>query len=545
MIQTRLTQLGGFAAILLVAFLLDEAVTRALPDMPDILVSAAHLVTGLGNSAWLGVTLPVIALVAALTVIRTNSPNARYCARVTLCLCIALFLSVLFSGIFVQLLKHGFGRARPELFTELGAYSFHPFIFDYSFNSFPSGHATTAGAVAWFLCWLLPRHRSLILTLTVIVAMTRVLTGHHYPSDVVAGFALGMGTSWLMIRALLMSGKLPARHDPVFAMVRNRMATRIKRFGTSLSWSPPMRDPLYMTLLITILIGLNAAMVLFFAAPQIDVAVSSMFFDAQKGFALADDPVLGAIRMSFLRIIQLAAILSLIAYLLWWRLYRRLRIPRALPAFAMSSFAVGPALLVNGVFKSNWGRARPAEIETFSGERLFTLPFERADQCLSNCSFPSGEGAGIAMFVIVGGVLLWPWLNRRRWVVAPVLIIALFGIGLRVAMGRHFLSDSVFSVLMMAAVALILWRWCASHVDRSAMTRDALAADLGVIGQYLLAPLSAKTSLRGDVWSLMLAILCVLQTTARLLAAMSLGMIRQVADAASLLLRSPQPEADG
>jgi undecaprenyl-diphosphatase len=59
--------------------------------------------------------------------------------------------------------------------------------------SFPSGHASTAFAAAIVLGASLPRLRPALLGLAALVAVSRVWLGVHYPSDVLAGAALGAG----------------------------------------------------------------------------------------------------------------------------------------------------------------------------------------------------------------------------------------------------------------------------------------------------------------------------------------------------------------
>jgi undecaprenyl-diphosphatase len=58
-------------------------------------------------------------------------------------------------------------------------------------NSMPSGHAATSFAGAVILTHLLPRAGPLAFLLAVAIAFSRVYVGVHYPSDVVAGAALG------------------------------------------------------------------------------------------------------------------------------------------------------------------------------------------------------------------------------------------------------------------------------------------------------------------------------------------------------------------
>ena len=73
-------------------------------------------------------------------------------------------------------------------------------------RGFPSGHATQAFALFTALAFFLPRGRLLFLVLATGVALSRVVMGEHFLSDVVAGAGIGCGaavliTSWPRLRA--------------------------------------------------------------------------------------------------------------------------------------------------------------------------------------------------------------------------------------------------------------------------------------------------------------------------------------------------------
>ncbi len=76
--------------------------------------------------------------------------------------------------------------------------------------SFPSGHATTAGAAAIALALLVPRLRWLALAVAVAVAASRVLLGVHFVGDVVVGLALGALVGLVVVRVAARLGVEPA-----------------------------------------------------------------------------------------------------------------------------------------------------------------------------------------------------------------------------------------------------------------------------------------------------------------------------------------------
>lgn len=91
-----------------------------------------------------------------------------------------------------ELFKALFRRPRPELAPLTRAHGY----------SFPSGHATVAAALAVVLAWLwYCRTRGKLwqwvgplftFLLAFLIGVSRIYLGAHYPSDVLAGFALGI-----------------------------------------------------------------------------------------------------------------------------------------------------------------------------------------------------------------------------------------------------------------------------------------------------------------------------------------------------------------
>lgn len=222
---------------------------------------------------------------------------------------------------------------------------------------------------------------------------------------------------------------------------------------------------------------------LFAIWPAIDIAVSRVFVQADGSFLLAKSAFGEQIRMPiWLASVALAAVAAamLIASFLRgvaaqtsWRLW----------AFITALYVLGPGLLVNVLLKQNWGRARPVMVQAFGGDKLFTPPFQIAGQCSNNCSFVSGEAASAAVMVIVLAILCTtsiakPWRNAAYLALGAVFVLAS---GMRVASGRHFLSDVVFAGLFMLIIARVLYRAFGVTAPQSKGLLRAMVAD--VIGR--------------------------------------------------------------
>ena len=86
-----------------------------------------------------------------------------------------------------QLIGGAIDRARPyETMSNI-----HVLVDKTTDFSFPSDHATVAGAVAVGLLLTSRRWGIAATVLAILMAFTRVYVGAHYPADVVAGLALG------------------------------------------------------------------------------------------------------------------------------------------------------------------------------------------------------------------------------------------------------------------------------------------------------------------------------------------------------------------
>lgn len=195
---------------------------------------------------------------------------------------------------------------------------------------------------------------------------------------------------------------------------------------------------------------------LFLTVPEIDLWFSALFFDEVDRFSHAPDPIFRVIRVILMYGLELVALATIIILIRSLLIGKRRAVSLNVWGFMVASIMVGPIGFVNGILKTFWGRARPADVEYFGGSKTFTPPMVITDQCDVNCSFVSGEGSAIATALIVLAVVLWAnmtamWRAISLYVVLPM---SLFGIALRIITGRHFLSDTIFGALY---CALIVW----------------------------------------------------------------------------------------
>jgi membrane-associated phospholipid phosphatase len=117
------------------------------------------------------------------------------------------------SSLFNLLLKFIFQRTRPSI---------HPLITETGY-SFPSGHSMVSfvlyGMITYFLVLFYVKRFAKIITilffslLVLIIGVSRIYLGVHYPSDVLAGFAIG-GT-WLIICLIVLKIILEKRQTNI------------------------------------------------------------------------------------------------------------------------------------------------------------------------------------------------------------------------------------------------------------------------------------------------------------------------------------------
>lgn len=123
-------------------------------------------------------------------------------------------------------------------------------------------------------------------------------------------------------------------------------------------------------------------------------------------------------------------------------------------AFVVLAGVLGPGAVVNLVFKDQWQRARPYQVQEFGGPQQFTRAAVMTDQCDNNCSFVSGH---VACGVFLASIAL---VHRRRqvaWTVAGA--VAGLGIGFcRMSDSAHWLSDVLWAFPITLGTSWLVWQ---------------------------------------------------------------------------------------
>lgn len=114
-------------------------------------------------------------------------------------------------GLLVELIHYFYARPRPFHFLEFTAFVSEP-----TMNSMPSGHATFFFALALVVFFMSRQWGVVYFLLATAVGLGRIFAGVHWPSDILAGAALGVLSAFLVHLLLLPSLKSLTReavHD--------------------------------------------------------------------------------------------------------------------------------------------------------------------------------------------------------------------------------------------------------------------------------------------------------------------------------------------
>ena len=139
------------------------------------------VITSLGNGGMVWIAVSILLLIPR----RTRAVGTAAMLSMGICFLCANVL-----------LKNIIARTRPYEAID-GLTALIPYPADYSF---PSGHTTASFACALILLRLLPRKYGIpALILAILIALSRLYVGVHYPTDVLGGIAVALTGSSLAL----------------------------------------------------------------------------------------------------------------------------------------------------------------------------------------------------------------------------------------------------------------------------------------------------------------------------------------------------------
>ncbi len=201
-----------FAVCFIAAKLLLDvwSITEAR-HLPRWLVHASGQITAYGKAGTVLWPLAAVLLLCILCSRAAATRRDRLLFAATALRPAFLLAAIGLPGLVASLLKPLIGRGRPFLNGQPDAFFYAPFQYfrelfvgtmpfpEYAYGSMPSGHATTAVAIAVAFSALWPRLWPLAWSFAIVICATRLTIAVHHPTDVIVGAAIG-GLGALAIR---------------------------------------------------------------------------------------------------------------------------------------------------------------------------------------------------------------------------------------------------------------------------------------------------------------------------------------------------------
>jgi len=434
-----------FIISILLSFIIDTKLTLFFYGFNEPFKSFFHTVTKFGDSLYY---LLFIALFFLILRVRKNiSPIFKNLYDLN----VFVFYNIILSGVVTQILKHLVGRPRPKmLLFDHDSLDLNLFTFNSSFHSFPSGHASTIFSIVFVFYFLFPGIKKYIISVGIFIALTRLIIGAHYLSDVIAGSAVSYFVFIFLRNKFFIQERLFIKKDEFFP---NNYVSQIASICSNFFREYYLKIIMTHYYLKYFLIIISIS-IIFFIFPTIDISVSGIFYKGSGSFfANSFDWNVYLLRDILLPIIVLAVLLIPIIGIVYWIITKKnflsLTINNLAYLFLSSFLSLG--LVVNVILKNLWGRVRPNDTILFGGDQPFSIPWLKVSHCDHNCSFVSGDVSAYTLLLALILVFSKPQFNKFAY-----LLIILIGIT-RIMEGGHFFSDVIMSFMITHFIVKILF----------------------------------------------------------------------------------------
>jgi membrane-associated phospholipid phosphatase len=226
---------GLGAAIIVLMYAIDAWEISQMPKRGTPSLWWVRILTDFGKDEY------VLAVLAGLLIAVALVAPALHGIRRSLLLGLGtrlqfIFCAVAFSNLVTEVLKYCIGRGRPFVGGEANAFHFSHFAGNPAYYSFPSGHATTAFALALAVSVVWPQARVAMAVYALIIAASRLVLLAHHPSDVVAGALVGI-TGALFVRYWFAARRLgfAIQRDGTIVSLVGPSSGRLKRVARGAS----------------------------------------------------------------------------------------------------------------------------------------------------------------------------------------------------------------------------------------------------------------------------------------------------------------------
>ena len=340
---------------------------------------------------------------------------------------ISSFFYILVVGIVTQVLKHIVGRPRPNHTNFEDSFGFNFFTFDSNFHSFPSGHSSTIFIVCFVLVATFPKLKYFFYFLASVIALSRVVVGAHFFTDIVAGAILALIS---------------------FKVINTILEKKYNQFKFSNLFSENNSEIYNYVLFLVI------SCVFITSGPSIDLYISGLFYYGASQFALQSFDLTSILFRDILLPLILIYILILPIvgrYTKIDKIFFNYRFSIKEIILLWGSQIIGVLVFVNLILKNLWGRARPNDTLPLGGKETFSPWYEITNVCESNCSFVSGDAS-------VGFSIIILYLITKKIIFFYASVFGGLVLGLiRIMAGGHFLSDVFFAGFFIVILNLILF----------------------------------------------------------------------------------------
>ena len=396
-------------------------------------------ITNLGDSLWFFLLILIFFFISYVLKQKKNLAFLYYKNFGIYCL-----VHLLSVGITTQIIKFIVGRPRPNHTNLNEGFEFKHFSFNAIFHSFPSGHTSTIVCVCLIACSVLPSLKLLFYLFGSIIALSRVINGAHFFTDILSGGLLAI----VIFKIVNYYFK---KNHPNF-LSKNFTLNKITLFSKI--------NIIFLCLGLLITVGFEfdlyfSFLFYLFSTERVDTIYGEtiIYIDHLKSsFYLESYDILSIvfikIFLPFLILyIFILPIISLIVPIRGVFFKYGFNVREIIYIYFSGFFSL--VLLVNGLFKGLWGRARPNEVVNFGGDDIFTPWFKISQSCDSNCSFVSGD-ASVGFAIIV-----FYFITKKN---IFIYLSAASGLSLgfiRIIAGGHFLSDIIFAQIIVTSSMFI------------------------------------------------------------------------------------------